>query len=41
MVHDTRRRRLSAAPGQVRDLSDVDVLVVDRYRSAVSGDRRV
>jgi len=41
MVHDTRRRRLSAAPGQVRDLSDADLLVIDRYRGAVSGDRSV
>jgi hypothetical protein len=41
MVHDARRRRLSAAPGQVRDLSDADLLVVDRHRDVACGDRGV
>jgi len=36
MVHDPGRGEFSAASGQVRNLSDIDLPVVDRHRGAAA-----
>ena len=41
MVHDSRWGEFGAAASQVRDLSDIDLPVVDRHCSAICGDRGV
>ena len=41
VIHHAGRRVVTAAAGQVRDLSDADPLVIDRHRDAASGDRGV
>ena len=41
VVHHAGRRGVTAAAGQIRDLSDADPLVIDRHRDAARGDRCV